>query len=153
MNGEIIAIPIIFGTVAYTIITLTKLSLGHIRNQKLAELQSATMTRIVDKLGSGPELLSWLQTGDLKKFLDVERAAEAAPHSRILNAVQAGTVLTALGGGMYLVPRTESNWETLGLISPQILALGIGFLLAAVASYLLSAKLGLMAGKPPARQD
>jgi hypothetical protein len=58
--------------------------------------------------------------------------------------MQAGAVLTAGGLGLLAVPRTESNWETLGFLSPVVLAVGVGFLAAAAASYLLSAKLGLV---------
>ncbi len=136
------------GTFGYTLISLVKMTFSHWRHQKLADLQSATMTKIVDKLGTSPELLAWLQTGDLKKFLDVERVPaevpQAAPQSRILNAMQAGAVLTAGGLGLLVVPRTESNWEALGFLGPVVLAVGIGFLAASAASYLLSAKLGMV---------
>jgi hypothetical protein len=144
---EMISLVGVMGTVGYTTVSLAKMTLSHIRHQKLANLQSATMSKIVDKLGTSPELLAWLQTGDLKKFLDVERLPSAvvqSPHSRILNAMQAGAVLTAGGLGLLAVPRTESNWETLGFLSPVVLAVGVGFLAAAAASYLLSAKLGLV---------
>lgn len=145
---EAISMLGVFGTAGYTLVSLVKMTLSHQRQQKLAELQSATMTKIVDKLGTSPELLAWLQTGDLKKFLDVERlpsvVVTSSPHSRILNAMQAGAVLTASGLGLLVVPRTESNWEALGFLGPVVLAVGIGFLAASAASYLLSAKLGLV---------
>ena len=146
-TSETISLLGVVGTLGYSSVSLAKMTLAHIRHQKLANLQSATMSKIVDKLGTSPELLAWLQTGDLKKFLDVERLPPTvthSPYSRILNAMQAGAVLTSGGLGLLMVPRTESNWEALGFLGPVVLAVGIGFLAASAASYLLSAKLGLM---------
>jgi hypothetical protein len=67
-----------------------------------------------------------------------------SPFGRILNAVQAGIVLSALGGALAAlstaVPLAGETFITFGAITG---ALGAGLLISALASYWLSRSMGL----------
>jgi hypothetical protein len=70
----------------------------------------------------------------------------SAPFSRILWSVQAGLVLSSAGIGcliikQHVIEEVAQLLLTLGVLG---ISVGIGFALAAAASYMLSARLGLL---------
>jgi hypothetical protein len=74
------------------------------------------------------------------------------PFGRILWSVQAGLVAAAAGIGLLVVKRyvVEEVAQMLLTLGVLILSLGIGFALAAAASYMLSVRLGLLSPARPA---
>lgn len=122
------------------------------RRYKIAKLQADMQSRLLDKIGSGQDLLAYAQTDAGKQLLEsltVERVASPAPYGKILGALQAGIVLFFFGSGMLWLrghvsnPQSSDGFTVLGTLA---IALGLGFALSAVASYYLSRSFGLLNG-------
>jgi hypothetical protein len=150
-----------FMTVTGAIIWTIKTAVDHRRWLRLTRIQTEAHTKIVDRLANNEDLMAYIQTPAGRRFLEAGPAplpAETArslgaPYGRILWAVQAGTVVTVLGAGLMLVSRTLRNNPELVDASPFpfmigtiAAAIGVGFLLSAVISYLVSKRLGLLEG-------
>jgi heme/copper-type cytochrome/quinol oxidase subunit 3 len=69
-----------------------------------------------------------------------------APFNRILWSVQAGIVLAAAGLGLWFAKNgvLEEVAQMLQVISTLAIALGLGFIVSAFASYAMSRQLGLV---------
>jgi hypothetical protein len=77
-----------------------------------------------------------------------------APTSRIFWPLQAGIVLTAAGIGVYFLGgrfRFAEMSEPVSGFGALVVAIGVGFIVSAAASYFLSHRLGLVA--PPSRPE
>jgi hypothetical protein len=77
--------------------------LSTIRRYKIAKLQAEVQSRLLDKIGSGQELLAYAQTDagrQLLESLKVERVVSPAPYGKIIGAMQAGIVLFFFGAAM-----------------------------------------------------
>lgn len=150
MNGDFIAIPIIVLTLAMGVVTIVRLLLEHLQRTKSEKLQAEVYNKMLDKLGSSQEILAWAQSETSQNLFQLPAPERPAPYSRILNAVQGGVVIAALGVAVLFI-RTQAvgRGETAAMIIGTILtALGIGLLLSGGASWLLSRKFGLINGKP-----
>jgi hypothetical protein len=119
-----------------------------IRRYLLAKMQWGVQMRLVEKIDSSQTLLAYAETESGRRFLEtlrIEQGEPAMPFRRILNGVQSGIVLSSFGAGMLLLHgygvAPEQEFTILGALA---LALGIGFGIAALASYLLSRSFGLL---------
>jgi len=117
-------------------------------------------TKIVDRLSSNEDLLTYMQSPTGQQFLTaslgVPAAAAAplavgAPFNRILWSVQVGIVVAAAGLGLWLAKNgvIEEVAQPLQVISILAIALGLGFVASAFASYALSRQLGLVQPQQP----
>ena len=144
-------------TAILTLGWITKSAVEHRRWLRATKVQTDAHNKIVDRLSSNEDLLAYMQSPTGQRFLTaslgVPSAADAAPptlvgapFNRILWSVQAGIVLAAAGFGLLLARRgvIEEVAQPLQVISILAIALGIGFVASAFASYLLSRQLGLM---------
>ncbi len=145
----------IFATVCAVLVGvlwLLRLLIGHRRWLRVTRLQSDLNNRLLERLGSNEQLLAYLQSQPGQQLMatpvvgEAAATSTAAPFSRILWAVQAGIVLTSAGLGLlvirgYVVEEAGEMLMTLGVLA---MSLGIGFALAALASYVLSKRLGLL---------
>jgi hypothetical protein len=119
----------------------------NIRMAKVARTLGQMQTELVEKLGSSQELMGFLQTEAGQRLLAAPVQPEPKPSSfrRILNAVQAGIVLTVLGAALAMLsrvlPLAGDTFIAFGTIAG---ALGGGLLVSALASYWLSRSMGLM---------
>jgi len=145
----------LFCTVSIALVTLVKHFVGHRRWLRATKIQSEFHNRMVERMGSSGEVLAYAQSSgrDLLPSLPPVEAAPAltAPFGRILWSVQAGVVAAAVGIGLLVVKRyvLEEVAQMLLTLGVLILSLGIGFALAAAASYMLSVRLGLLTpGRP-----
>jgi predicted phage tail protein len=118
-----------------------------IRRYKIAKAQADVQTKLLDKVGSGQELLAYAQTATGQQLLESLKVERISPHGRIIGAVQAGIVFVFLGGALlilrYQISGADQGFAILGTLS---CALGAGFILSAAASYFLSKSLGLLNG-------
>jgi hypothetical protein len=119
-----------------------------IRRYLLAKIQSGVQMRLLEKVDSSQTLLAYAETESGRRFLDslrFEQAEPTMPFRRILSGVQSGIVLTAFGVGMLVLHSSgvapEREFTIFGGLA---LALGIGFGVAAGASYVLSRSFGLL---------
>ena len=150
---------IIIGTISAAVVTLVKHFVGHRRWLRATRLQSEFHNRLLERMGSSSEVLAFAQSSghDLLPVMPQPEAAApamAAPLGRILWSVQAGVVAAAGGIGLLIVKRyvVEEVAQMLLTLGVLILSLGIGFALAAAASYILSQRLGLLSPARPAER-
>lgn len=152
-----IFVMILIGIVSTALVTLVKHFVGHRRWLRATRVQSEFHTRLVERMGSSAEVLAYAQSSgrDLVPSLPALEAAAPtlnAPFGRILWSVQAGLVAASAGIGLLVVKRyvLEEVAQMLLTLGVLILSLGIGFALAAAASYMLSVRLGLISTARPA---
>jgi hypothetical protein len=141
MNSDVmgmIAIPSMFAWISWAI-------LSTIRRYKIAKLQAEVQTKLLDKVGTGPDLLAYAQTEAGKELLQSLRVERVSPYGRILGALQTGIVLTLFGAALLMFHNRNEGFLLIGAV---ITALGFGFILSAVASYYLSKSFGLLNGAP-----
>ena len=143
MDG--ILVPIAFfgvmGFIAWVVISA-------IRRVLVARLQAGVQTRLLDRFNSSESLMAYGETEPGRQFLTSvleERAARTSPYRSILSGVQAGILLIVFGSALLFLHHTGVAQEDVTIVLGAIpVALGIGFLLAAAATYLLSGKFGLL---------
>jgi hypothetical protein len=132
---------VVMGLIGYILIVTT----GNVR---VVKLQVGVQTKLLDKLHTAENLIAYGETEAGRHFLASlieERAARNSPHRSILSGVRAGILLVTFGGTLLLLHHVEvlraGAFLAFGAIS---MALGVGFGLAAGATYGLSRKLGLL---------
>jgi len=132
------------------------------RWNRLTKVQTDVHTKILDRLSSNDDLLAYMNSPAGSKFLesapivlDAGPRTVSAPLSRILWTVQGGVVLLAAGVGLEIVSRqliydAAVPIHALGILG---MALGIGFILSAIISFMISRHLGLVnrLAEPPAQ--
>jgi hypothetical protein len=143
----------VFLTALFVIASLVRQAIEHRRWVRQSRVQTDVHTKILDRLQSNEDLLSYIQTPAGQRFLESgpsprESAppAVAAPFGRILWSVQAGVMLAALGVALWLVQgsvmeEVKPAFQAMGIIAG---GLGVGAVLSAGVSYLISARLGLL---------
>lgn len=143
MSSEIIVFPILFALVGFVVWTI----FSAIRSYKTAKLQAELHTRLLDKFGSGQELLAYVQSDAGKRVLESLTMERRSPYGRILGAAQASATLILLASALLFlhnrVPGAEQGFLVFGTI---VLSLGVGFGLSAALSYYLSRSFGLLSG-------
>jgi hypothetical protein len=142
------------GVVAFIslLVWLIRAVIDHRRWLRLSRVQTEVHTKLMDRLTTNEDLLSYIQSPAGRRFLesspiplDGEPRPTGAPIGRILWSLQAGIVLVALGTGFWFAranvfPEVAEGFYVLGVIA---MALGAGFAVSAVASYFISTRLGL----------
>jgi hypothetical protein len=138
---------------------LIKAAFDHRRFLRQSRLQAEAQNKVFDRLTSNEDLLAYIQTPAGRRFLEATPlpvegalAPAGAPVTKILWSVQAGAVATMIGVGFLFVSSrfaadTSGFAETspaLFLMGCVISAAGIGFVMSAIAAYLLSRRLGLL---------
>ena len=119
---------------------------------RLSKVQAEAHNKLLDRMTANEELLAYVQSPAGSRFLQsapitLEPGARSigAPFGRILWSVQAGLVLAAGGFGLQYVSGRVINEAAQPIFAMGVLAvaLGVGFVLSAVVSYVLSRRLGL----------
>ena len=141
MPEDLVILPILFvlsGFVVWTVFST-------IRRYKTAKLQAELQTKLLEKFGSGQELLAYVQSDAGKQLAESLTMEQRTPHGRILGAAQAGVILVLLGLALLFLRSRVSGGEDGFLVSGTIiLSLGIGFGLSSALSYFLSKSFGLL---------
>jgi hypothetical protein len=134
-------------------IWLTRTLIDYRRWSRLAKVQTEFQSKILDRFSANADLLAYVQSPAGAKFMEFAPIAlDAAPRSmgaplgRIMWTLQAGVVLLAAGIGLQVVSthidrEAAAPLHVLGVLG---IALGLGFLVSAVASFLISNRLGLI---------
>jgi|YelNatPaOPRAMG01_1025707.scaffolds.fasta_scaffold08814_6 hypothetical protein len=141
------AIPIVaIITVFSSLVAIFWLIFSTIRRLKVARMQSDVHSRLIDKVGSSQELLTFLETESGRKLvasIGIEQPSRE-PYGRILASVQAGVILLLLGiAFLVLGGRFANAAEGFYILGGLAVALGAGFLISAGLSYRLSKSFGL----------
>jgi hypothetical protein len=134
-------------------IWLVRSIIDHRRWLRLSRVQAEVHTKLLDRLTTNEDLLTYIQSPAGRRFLesapiplDQEPRVASAPVSRIIWSLQAGLVLAALGSGFWFVQQNVSPEAAEGFFIIGVLAvsLGVGFTASAVMAYVVSARLGLV---------
>lgn len=139
-------------TILFTLAWIVRTLIDYRRWHRLSRVQAEAHAKLLDRFTANDELIAYVQSPAGAKFLqsapislDPGAQTLGAPFARILWSVQAGLVLGAGGLGLYfvsgrLVEEVSQPVFTMGVLA---LSLGVGFVMSAVVSFLLSKKLGL----------
>jgi hypothetical protein len=143
MHSDVFVVAIIFGTFGWVVYTIAT----NIRKAHGARAVANLHSKLLDKCAASQDLIAYLESSSGQKFLDSAGAEAPQAWSRILNAMQAGFVLSLVGAAELIVRNLEHDFDTSDflLISGAIaLAIGLGFLISAVTSFALSRSWGLL---------
>ncbi len=155
--GNDLAIFAGFGLAVGLLVWLIRTLVDYRRWSRLSKVQTEVHTKLLDRFTANDDLLAYIQSPAGAKFLESSPIAlDAAPRSvgaplgRILWSVQGGVVLLAGGIGLLVVSgraidtTSQQSLQALGVLG---IALGLGFLISAIISFVISRRLGLI--EPP----
>jgi hypothetical protein len=147
-----------FGMAIGLLVWVIRTVIDYRRWNRLAKVQTDAHTKLLDRFTANEDLLAYIQSPAGVKFLesspitlDAGPRSVGAPLGRILWSVQAGLVLAALGIGLQMVsgrvPIDASQpLHALGVLG---IALGLGFVISAIISFMISHRLGLIERPAP----
>ena len=147
----------VFLVVTAALIWLIRTLIDYRRWSRLSRVQAEVHNKLLDRFAANETLIAYIESDAGRRFLesapiplDTESRTLAAPLGRILWSLQAGVVVAMAGLGLQFVSRRVPEEVSLpvSVMGALALAIGIGFVLSAAASYYLSRRLGLVA--PPA---
>lgn len=145
--APILVFPCLFAA----IVLIVRYFIESRRSSRFYKMQSDLHMRLIDKLGTNQELAAYFESEAGKRlFASAPAALElsrgpAVPNvvGRVLTPLQIGFVLTLLGAGLLMLPRQGQEMTSL-VFGIVLLMPGIGFILSAVATWVLAHRLGLM---------
>lgn len=141
MGAEVILFPIFFSLIGFVIWII----FSSIRRYKTAKLQAEMQTKLLEKFGSGQELLTYVQSDAGKRFLESLTMEQRTPYGRILGAAQVSVILVLLSFAfLFLRGRVSGAEEGFLVFGSITLCLGLGFGLSAALSYYMSRSFGLL---------
>ena len=148
-----------FSAAGLCLVWIIRYVVEHRRWLRATRIQSDAHNKLLERFSSSAELAAYMESPAGAQFLQAaplsleasSRRAPGAPFSRILWSAQAGVVLVAAGLGLLVIQRNMIDevaqmlaaWGTLSI------AVGIGFVISAAASYVISSRMGLL-GDPKA---
>ena len=147
-----VAIFVVVITVLSALAWIVRTLIDYRRWHRQSKTQAEVHAKLLDRFTANSELLAYVQSPAGARFLqsapialDPGSRSIGAPFSRILWSVQAGLVLAAAGFGLYYVSGevTEEVTQPIFTLGIVALSLGIGFVVSAIVSFILSKQLGL----------
>jgi hypothetical protein len=141
---------------------LVRAVIQHRRWLRASQIQADVHTKLMDRLTTSEELMAYIQSPAGRRFLEAAPArTEAdspgfpAPVGPIIWSVMAGIVLATVGAGFRIAAgrignEAQNAFVVVGVI---LLALGTGFIIASVAAYVVSSRLGLFQPRAPQPAD
>ena len=108
--------------------------------QRNVELQAEMQSKLIERFGSAPEMINFLQSPAGREFVSGVRIAPInQTRERILGGFTRSIVLTALGAGFLLLTFLEE--DAFVIPGTILLSLGIGYFIATIVSWRLSSRL------------
>lgn len=148
-----------FGMAIALIVWLIRTLIDYRRWSRLAKVQTDVHTKLLDRFTANDDLIAYIQSPAGSKFLesspiklDAAPRTMGAPLGRIMWSLQGGLVLMSGGIGLQIVSsrvRSEVG-QPLSALALLAVALGAGFVISAIISYVISQRLGLIEPAPPA---
>ncbi len=151
----------VFSVGVFALFSIIKYIVEYRRWHRISKVNAEVHNKILDRFGSNEELLAYIDSPAGRRFLEATPIAPnaavasrvAAPYGRILLSVQIGVLLLGLSLGLMWVSNRaiEEVREVFMGLSIIGLMLGLGCIVSAGASYVLSRKLGLLqdtSGRP-----
>ncbi len=143
------------------LVWLIRTIIDYRRWNRLTKVQTDVHTKLLDRFSTNEDLIAYIQSPAGAKFLesspitlDAGPRSVGAPLGRILWSVQAGLVLAALGIGLEVVSGRVGRDASQPLHALGVLgiAVGLGFVISAIISFMISRRLGLIE-RPGSRPD
>jgi hypothetical protein len=150
-----------FGVAIGLLVWLIRTLIDYRRWSRLAKVQTDVHTKLLDRFTANDDLLAYIHSPAGSKFLesspiklDAGPRTMGAPLGRILWSVQGGLVLVAGGIGFLFVSGrvAEEASQPLHALGVLGIALGVGFVVSAIISFVISHRLGLIELAPTARR-
>jgi hypothetical protein len=146
-----IMVPLGFITAICGITYLGRCLIEYRRWRHATQLQTEAQTRVMERLASSDALVGYLQSPAAQRMLvftpppAASRAAGSAA-ARILVSVQTGIVLSLGGIGLLIGAGRvfDPLADVLRIVATLAIAVGIGFVLSAGVSLVLSRRLGIL---------
>ena len=107
------------------------LAAGFLRDR--ARRRNELQMRLLDRFGSTPELLAYLESEEGQRLRDAITGRRFQAFRQVLGAIQLGLVLTALGVGLLLASIRHGDGDIMTAAAICI-SVGVGLLVAAVVS-------------------
>ena len=148
-----------FGMAIGLLVWLIRTIVDYRRWSQLAKVQTDVHTKLLDRFTANDDLLAYIQSPAGSKFLesspirlDTSPRAVGAPLGRILWSVHGGLVLVAGGIGLQVVGArvADEAAQPLHALGVLAIALGLGFVISAIVSFVISQRLGLIERGPAA---
>jgi hypothetical protein len=146
---------LVIGAVIGALLWVIKTLVDYRRWSRLSKVQTEAHNKLLDRFTANDELLAYIGTPSEKRFLesapimiDITSSSPGTPVKRILWAIEIGVVMVCVGAGIFFARRSvpPDIAPILLVASIMVTALGVGFALAAPASYLISRRLGILGG-------
>ncbi len=160
---EFVGAFLVFVVVVIGLVSIGKYLVEYRRWYRISKLNAEVHNKILDRFGSNEELLAYIDSPAGRRFLEATPIAPtpsgdgkvSAPYGRILLSVQVGVLLVALAIGFLLVSgrAIEEVQPLLSSLAALSFCLGVGSIVSAGASYLLSRRLGLLNEAAAARPE
>jgi uncharacterized membrane protein len=132
-------IPLIGMITSTVMVVLIVYFVAHGR-QRRAEIQAEVQTRLIDRFGSAPELVEFLQSPAGRQFVSgVQSAPAALARERIMGGFTRAIVLSALGAAFLCL--TFFYDDDFAIPAAILFSLGIGYLIATLVSYRLASRM------------
>jgi hypothetical protein len=139
MEDGLVFIPILGIICSSAMVVLVVMLITRSRQRKV-EVQVEMQSKLIDRFGSAPELIQFLQSPAGQQFVSgVQVAPALLTRERILTGFTRAIVLTMLGASFLLLTFWIDN--DFAVPAAILFALGIGYLLATFVSYKLSGKM------------
>jgi hypothetical protein len=148
---EIELMPMVI-SVAFFVMVAFIVWAGARSRQRIARMQTEMQTKIIERFGSAPEFVGFLQSDNGRQFMQGMGALpKVGARNSILTSVRRAVVVSFLGIGFLVICISPHYGNGGFFISGCILlGLGLGYGISAFVSVKLSRAWGLM---PPAGSD
>lgn len=115
------------------------------RRQERSRAQFDLQRRMLEKFGSASEFVAFLEADSGRRFLEAVSSETQTQASRIFGSIQKGAIFTLIGiVGLCVVALEPRDLVPLAVPSGIMLAIGLGYLISAYATYRLSRQWGLL---------
>ena len=115
------------------------------RGQERSRAQFDLQRRMLEKFGSASEFVAFLESDSGRKFLETVSSETQTQAARIFGSIQKGAIFTLIGiVGFGVVAIDPGDLVPLAVPSGIALAVGLGYLISAFATYKLSKQWGLL---------
>jgi hypothetical protein len=138
MDAEWIAIVATISSSVMVVLVVYFVARGR---QRRAELQAEVQTKLIDRFGTAPELIDFLQSPAGRQFVSgVQGVPGALARERIMSGLTRAIVLSMLGAAF--LGLTFFYNDDFAVPAAILFSLGIGYLIATLVSWRLSAGMG-----------
>jgi hypothetical protein len=143
--------PIILGVTFFVMVTLVVLIASWSR-QRIALGRAELHSKMIDKFGSAPEFLEFVQSAAGREMLGLEKGSvRVAGHERIIATFRRAVIVSSLGAGFLLCRISDQVSNAFFVVvGCLLLSLGLGFAISAFLSLRLLRQWGPQETAPAA---